>query len=170
MPFVRVGWAVGPFGVRGQLKFAYTTDHPEWLGKRKSYLLSDPRTGECREITVHDLQVRGEDFLLRIEGFDTPEDLQPLKGWDIGYIAARGELPRENSGDVYIFELPGMEVRDEQGSIIGRVVDVMDSGAHTVLELDAPGSPLVPFIDRHFPEVNLKAGYLVTNYPFVDRV
>jgi 16S rRNA processing protein RimM len=169
MPFVRVGWALAPFGVHGFLKFAYSTDHPEWITSRSSYLLSDPRSGECLEMRAAEVELRPENFVVRFAGYDTPELLEAFKGWDLGYSVKRGELPREEADDVYLFELQGLEVRDASGAVLGRVADVLDSGAHTILQLDAAGEPLMPFLKVHVPEVNLAEGYLVTTYPFPGR-
>ncbi|MDQ3023615.1 MAG: ribosome maturation factor RimM [bacterium] len=165
MPLVRVGWAVGPHGVKGALKFAYTTDHPEWIAKRATYILSDPRTKEALELTPLEIKTRGTDFTIRFAGYDAPEELEPLRGWNLGYVAKRGALPRENPDDVYLFELPGMQLRRPDGSVIGTVINVRESSAHTLLELDLPGEPLVPFIREHVPEVHLADGYMVCTYP-----
>jgi 16S rRNA processing protein RimM len=170
MPLVRVGWAVGPHGVKGALKFSYTTDHPEWLSSRATYLLSDPRTQEVLELTPVEVKTRGTDFTIKFAQYDAPEPLVDLKGWNLGYAARRGEVPRADPEDVYEFELPGMELRTPDGVLIAKVRQVRDSGAHTLLELDLPGEPLVPFIRQHVPEVNLAEGWMVCTYPLEEKV
>jgi 16S rRNA processing protein RimM len=170
VPLVRVGWAVGPHGVKGALKFNYTTDHPEWIAARKSYILSDPRTNETLELTPVDVKTRDTDFTIRFAEYDAPEPLAMLKGWNLGYVARRGELPREDPGDVYLFELPGMQLRRPDGSVIATVQNVRDSAAHTLLELDLTGEPLVPFIKEHVPEVNLAEGWMVCTYPLGEEL
>jgi 16S rRNA processing protein RimM len=168
MPLVRVGWAIGPHGVKGALKFAYTTDQPEWIQARARYILSDPRTGELVELNPEEVQTRPDNYTVRFAeygGPDAPEQVAWFKGWELGYVARRGELPRDNPDEVYLFELPGMELRRPDGSVIGRVADVLDSGAHTLLQLDLPGEPLVPFIREHVPKVNLVEGWMVCTYP-----
>jgi 16S rRNA processing protein RimM len=165
VPLVRVGWAVGPHGVKGAMKFSYTTDHPEWIKTRAHYLLSDPRTKEVLELTPVDVKTRDTDFTIKFAQYDAPEPLVDLKGWNLGYVVRRGDLPREDPEDVYEFELQGMELRRPDGSVIATVANVRDSGAHTILELDLPGEPLVPFIREYVPEVNLAQGWMVCTYP-----
>jgi 16S rRNA processing protein RimM len=165
MPLVRVGVALGPHGVKGALKFAYTTDHPEWIAAREHYLLSDPRSGESVTLTPVEVKTRPDNFLVQFAEYDAPEPLAQFKGWELGYVAARGELPREEPDEVFLFELPGLELRRPDGSVIGIVKDVLDSGAHTLLELDLPGEPLVPFIRQHVPEVHLAEGWMMCTYP-----
>jgi 16S rRNA processing protein RimM len=162
---VRVGWAIGPHGVKGALKFAYTTDHPEWISAREQYILSDPKSGESVTLTPVEVNTRPDNFTVLFAEYDAPEPLQQFKGWELGYSAARGELLRDDPDEVYLFELPGMELRRPDGSVIGVVRQVLDSGAHTILELDLPGEPLVPFIREYVPEVNLAQGWMVCTYP-----
>jgi 16S rRNA processing protein RimM len=165
VPFVRVGWAVGPHGVKGHLRFALTTDHPEWLAGRAGYLLTDPRSGESLALTPVETRILPDGFLMRFAEFDAPEPLAALKGWELGYCARRGELPRDEPDDVYLFELPGMELRRPDGTRLGRVSDVRDNGPHTVLELDGPGRPLVPFTREACPEIRIEEGVIICTYP-----
>ncbi|MCC7479640.1 16S rRNA processing protein RimM [bacterium] len=165
MPLVRIGYVLGPFGVHGDFKCAYTTDHPEWIAGRSHYLLSDPRSGECLRLNLAQVKLRDNDFLIRFGEFDAPEAIKQYTGWELLYSARRGELPRDEPGEVYLFELAGLEVRDPEGRVLGRVSEILDSGPHYLLQLDSPGEPLFPYIEQFTREVNLAEGYLVTAYP-----
>lgn len=165
MPLVRIGVVLSSFGVHGDMKCAYTTDHPEWIAGRKAYVLLDPRTGEAQTLHPLSVNLRDDHFTIRFAEFDAPEQLKPFSGWELGYYAKRGELPRDEPGEVYLFELAGLEVRDEQGAVLGHVSDILDTGPQFLLELDSPGRPLIPYMDRFVPEVNLEQGYLVSSYP-----
>jgi len=158
---------LGTFGVHGQLKCAYTTDNPELLAQRPIYVLVEPRTSECLPVTTVDVQLRKDNFLIRFEGHSAPEPLKFLAGWELTYPARIGELPREE-GEVYYFELLGMEVRRPDGTVLGRVTEVSDSGAHVLLEIDTKPPRLIPFIRQHVPEVSLEERWLITTYPLDD--
>ena len=158
---------LGTFGVHGHLKCAYTTDNPELLAQRGAYILVEPRTSECIPVTPVEVQLRKDNFLIRFEGHDAPEPLKFLSGWELTYPARIGELPREE-GEIYYFELLGMEVRRPDGAVLGRVIEVSDSGAHVLLEIDTSPPRLIPFIQQHVPEVNLEEGWLITTYPLDD--
>lgn len=158
---------LGTFGVHGHLKCAYTTDNPELLAQRSTYILVEPRTSECIPVTPVEVQLRKDNFLIRCAGHDAPEPLKFLSGWELTYPARIGELPREE-GEVYYFELLGMEVRRPDGTVLGRVIEVSDSGAHVLLEIDTSPPRLIPFIRQHVPEVNLEEGWLITTYPLDD--
>lgn len=160
---------LGAFGVNGYLKIALTTDRPERLGDRASYILFDPQTGECARLTPADVQLKGDHCLIRFDGYDAPEPLKPFSGWDLLYYIERGALDRE-PGEIYAFELLGLKVRRAAGANLGVVVDVIDSGAHTLLEVSALPARLIPFTSQYVTEVNLEEGYIVSSYPLDDYV
>ena len=165
---MHIGRVLGTFGVRGQLKCAYTTDNPELIPGCERLLLVDPRTHEILPLEVDDVQLRDANFLLRFNGITAPEPLKRFGGWHIARPVEIGSLPREE-GEIYYFELEGMEVRDPAGHVLGTVRAVMETPAHVLLEVTAPGSPLVPFTREHVPEVNLEEGWLVTTYPLGEQ-
>lgn len=164
MALVRVGVALGPHGVRGELKLSYTTDRRESLSAGRFYLLWDSQTNEAVQLTCDSVRELADACLLHFQEFDAPEPLSRFKGWSLLHCAARGELPRAE-GEVYLFELQGLEVRDASGTAFAHVADVVDSGAHVLLELDLPGRPYVPYVGQHIPVVNLEQGYLICTYP-----
>ena len=164
MTLVRIARVLGTFGVKGHLKLESSTDHPEWIATRPSYILADPRSNEFINVRVVEVGSKGRELLIRLEGYDSPEELKQFNGWELMYPAERGELPRE-PGEVFYFELPGLEVRDLEGIVLGVVLQASDSGAHTVLEISGGYKQLIPFTEQFVPEVNLAEGYLVTTYP-----
>lgn len=169
MPLVCVGILQSSFGIHGQAKFAYSTDHPEWLKRRKSYLLVDPYSHELLYVQLEQAELRPEHFVAKLDAFNAPETIKPYHAWELLYFARRGELPRE-AGEVYYFELPGLSVRDASGAVLGTVSEVVESGAHILLEVDALPDRFIPFTKQFVTHVDLAAGYLVTNYPLNDFV
>ncbi|HES58430.1 MAG TPA: 16S rRNA processing protein RimM [Firmicutes bacterium] len=168
MLLVRVGRVLKPHGVRGELKCALTTDNPELLSRRASYLLVDPTTGETEQLSLSNLRLQQESFIAQAGGYSAPEPLKRFAGWDIMYPARRGELPRDNPDQVYFFELLGMEVATPEGEVLGPVIQVLDTGAHVVLEIEG-FTQLVPFTREYVPTVDLAAGRLTTTYPLERR-
>ena len=169
MALVCAGYVLGTSGVRGHLKCAYTTDNPELLPHRQHYLLTEPRTGECALVTTAEVILREANFLIRFNEYNAPEPIKHLSGWNVMFCAKRGELPRE-PGEVYFFELEGMEVRDAAGRTLGRVIEVHDTPAGISLELDCQPPRLIPFTKQAIPDVDLEGGFLVTAYPLGETV
>lgn len=168
MPLVRVGSVRRPHGVRGQLRCDYRTDHPEWLAQRSHYLLHDKRSGETRELTLVGIDQLPDCFLIQFKEINSPEEGQHYNGWDLMYSVERGVLPRD-PGEVYFFELEGMEVRTSTGLVIGKVVDIAETGAGMFLEVHGDRQVLIPFTMEHVPELFLDEGYLISDYTLLPR-
>jgi 16S rRNA processing protein RimM len=76
----------------------------------------------------------------------------------------RDELPDPEEGSYYVFELVGLNVEEEGGRDLGRVVDVTPGLANDVLELDEGLS--LPLVDACVQEVDLAAGRIVVRRGF----
>lgn len=155
-------------GVRGFVKCACTTEYPELIPGREKYLLCDPQSGEALEVKLAEYKPQQGAFLARFEGFDAPEPLKRFGSWDLCFSARRGELPRDDPQEAYLFELQDMLVKHADGRTLGKVTAVIDSGAHTLLELDDAQQTLIPFTRQWVPSLDLDSGELVTTYPVED--
>jgi 16S rRNA processing protein RimM len=71
----------------------------------------------------------------------------------------RESLPPTEQNEYYAFELAGLEVVDEGGRALGRVVQVAPGVANDVLELDS--GLALPLVEACVREVNLERGRIV---------
>jgi 16S rRNA processing protein RimM len=76
----------------------------------------------------------------------------------------RGELPPPEEGEYYVFQLVGLEVEEEGGRALGRVVEVTPGPANDVLELE--GGLGLPLVDACIQEVDLAAGRILVRRGF----
>ena len=88
--------------------------------------------------------------------------------------AARGavlEIPREDlappeEGEFYVFQLVGLDVEEEGGRRVGRVVDVTPGITTDVLELDS--GHLLPMVEDCVREVQLERRRIVVAPGYAD--
>lgn len=78
----------------------------------------------------------------------------------------REELPPPRAGSYYVFQLVGLEVEEEGGRALGRVVDVARGIANDVLELDS--GLALPLADACVREVDLQSGRIVVAPGFAE--
>ena len=78
----------------------------------------------------------------------------------------RAELPPPDEGEYYVFQLVGLDVEEEGGRRLGRVVEVTPGPANDVLELD--GGLGLPLVDACVQEVDLAAGRILVRPGFSD--
>jgi len=76
----------------------------------------------------------------------------------------RSALPQPDEGEYYAFQLVGLEVQEEGGAILGRVVAISTNPANDVLELDT--GLALPLVDACVQEVDLAAGRILVQSGF----
>ena len=78
----------------------------------------------------------------------------------------RADLPEAEEGEFYVFQLVGLEVEEDGGRQLGRVVEVAPMPANDVLELDT--GVALPLVDACVQEVDLDAGRIIVRRGFAD--
>jgi 16S rRNA processing protein RimM len=76
------------------------------------------------------------------------------------------ELPKPEPGSWYAFQLVGLEVEEEGGRRLGKVVGVTPGVANDVLELD--GGSLLPIVGDCVRSVDLEAGRILIARGFAE--
>lgn len=79
---------------------------------------------------------------------------------------ARDELPAPDPDSYYVADLLALEVEEEGGRRLGRVVDVAPGAANDVLELDSGIS--LPFVETCVLDVDLVNGLIRVAVGFAD--
>ena len=126
---VIMGRLAGPYGVRGFARVQVFTEAVDSLLDFDEWLVGRQGHWETRKIA--EAAVYGDGLVARFEGIDTPEAARTLRGSDIAI--RRGDLPAPEEGEVYWVDLIGCGVVNRDGVHLGRVVDLMETGANDVL-------------------------------------
>jgi 16S rRNA processing protein RimM len=156
--FVAVGFVRGPHGLRGELKVDPLTDHPQRF-QRGAALWAGDRTYTVRSSHMHQ-----KTLLLQIEGIDTRGQAETLR--DLLLEIPETELPALAEGEYYRYQLLGMEVVDAEGQSLGRIEEVLDTGANDVYAVrNSDGELLLPAIDTVVKQVDVTAGRMVVEVP-----
>lgn len=141
-------------GVEGELKVAPLSDFPDrflagaalWAG------------GERR--TIAGVRPFRDTLLVTLEGIDTRSAAEALAG-TLLEVPER-ELAPLGEGEYYRFQILGLGVFDRAGQALGRVVEVLETGANDVYVIhDDEGELLVPAIDSVVVEIDLAGRRMV---------
>ncbi|ASQ47130.1 ribosome maturation factor RimM [Legionella clemsonensis] len=90
-----------------------------------------------------------EKFILaQIEGYSEREQVASLTNADIA--VSRDQLPALEEGEYYWHELINMQVVNQQGILLGTVVEIMPTGANDVLVIQGEKRYLVPYLPGQF--------------------
>ncbi len=157
-----LGRIVAPFGVQGWVRVHAFGDEPDsWRRMPQWWLAEDPEGDAWRPVTLKGLRVQGKGLVARFEGVDDRDGAEGLEGMYIG--APREALPKTAQDEYYWADLVGLEVGNQQGRRLGRVAEVIETGANAVLvvregEGDAMRERLLPFVAQVIKDVDVAGG------------
>jgi len=156
-----LGRISGVFGVKGWVKvFSYTEPREAVLGYA-SWLLG--QDGQWQSATVAEGQRHGKGVVARIDGFEDRDQAATLVGTQSG--VPRNELPETQDGHYYWSDLEGLMVVRSDGSELGEVAYLLETGAHDVMVIKGDTERLVPFVkDEIVVDVDLAAGVITVDW------
>ena len=156
-----LGRIVGLFGVKGWIKvFSYTDpreailDYDRWNLKK----------GDAWQTTrVVEGKRHGKSVIARLDGFDDRDAAAELVGRDIAI--ERDALPNPEDGRYYWSDLEGLQVVHRDGTTLGRVAYLLETGANDVLVTDGDKERLIPFVaGKVILDVDFAAGVITVDW------
>ncbi len=158
---VVLGKISGVYGVQGWVRVhSYTDPRDALLGYRDCLLR---HSGGWRPAQVAAGKVHGKGLIMRLAGIEDRDAAQALIGTEIG--VDRQALPEPEDGHYYWADLEGLEVRRVDGSVMGRVSHLLETGANDVLVVQGEQEVLIPFLTGSVvKDVDLAAGVIVVDW------
>ncbi len=117
---------------------------------------------ETKTLDVHG-RLQGRIVLAKLAGVETREDAEAYIGDKI-YIRPE-QLPALGEGEYYWSDLIGMEVESVQAEALGRVDEMLETGADDVMVIKGDRERLIPFvIDDIVREVDLNRRRIIVDW------
>jgi 16S rRNA processing protein RimM len=139
---IQLGYIAGVHGIRGWVRVHSYTDPRENIVAQRRWTLRQNNAVTEAEVVAG--RVQGKTVVAKLVGIDDRDAAAALVGAEIS--VGREALPACGEGEYYWADLEGMLVRDRQGQELGRVVRLLETGAHDVLVLDGQPERLIPFV------------------------
>lgn len=162
---VVLGRITAPYGVKGWLRLHAFGDEPArwrempewWLGPRANEF------ADWRPWALEAMRSHGAGWLVKLAGIDDRTAAERLRGHYVG--APREALPSTAADEYYWADLIGLAVFNARGEGLGRVVDLIETGAHAVLvvregEGEELRERLLPFVAAVVSEVDRQSGVI----------
>ena len=138
-----------------------TTDDVKRFKRLKRVTLD---TGKARDAgTV--LEIEGVKFfkqfaILKFRGIDSIEEAERYRKASL--LVPRSDAVRLRKDEYFVADLIGLNVRDEDGTEIGTLKDVIETGANDVYAIDLRDGRelLLPAIKQCVLEVDVEAGFI----------
>ena len=155
--FLECGKIVATHGLRGEVKVLPWCDGPEALVPIKTFYLDGGNTPKRAERC----RIQKNMVLLKLEGVDTPEAAQALRGRVLWLDREEDTL---EEGQYYIQDLIGLSVEDaDTGERYGILRDVTETGANDVYHVAFPDGrvQLIPAIPQVIVEIDIDGGKML---------
>ena len=155
--YLRIGTIMSTHGLKGEVKLFPTTDDPQHLRNVKEVWLvsEDGKNQAGTALTIRSVAFFKQFVIMAFNGYDRIEDVMPLLKKDL-YVSRDQAVPLEE-GEYYIGDLIGLNVVQEDGSLLGQLSDVIRTGANDVYIIKGEkGELLIPAIRSCILNVDLK--------------
>jgi 16S rRNA processing protein RimM len=155
---VSIGRVLRPQGRKGEVLAMPLSDHPKRFPELVEVSVEDT-AGALQRLRVTDCWPHKGRFVLKFEGIDSIDAADTLRGRDL--VIAENELLPLPPGSYYHHQLRGLRVQDPAGRPLGRVQDVLETGAVPVLQIDNDGREvLLPLAESFVAAVDVAGGAL----------
>lgn len=141
--FLEAGKVLRTHGIRGEVRFMHWCDSPEVLKKVPVLYFDSQGT---KPLKIVSRRLHGDMILFGFEGYDSPESARALVNRVL--FADRDQLVVPE-GATFISDLIGLDLIDDaDGSIIGKITDVVNRGSCDLYLVDLGGGR-----EEYFPAV-----------------
>jgi 16S rRNA processing protein RimM len=156
--YLAIGRVVRPFGLRGELRVRLMTDYPEQLGRlRTVYLGPETQPWQVEAVRLHQ-----EAALFKLVGCDDRTAAEMLRG-ALVQIARKDAVPLEDD-EYYEHQIIGLNVVEEDGTPLGKLTEIITTGANDVFVIIGPGGELLlPAIESVILDIDLDNGQMVVH-------
>ncbi|RQD70362.1 MAG: 16S rRNA processing protein RimM [Tindallia sp. MSAO_Bac2] len=151
MRFLKVGVVSNTHGVRGALKVQCLADEAERFLELEWVYTLEPE----KRYKILNVSIRPKDILLFLEGIDTMNQAEEMKGKFLYTDDTQRSALEEDQH--YIADLIGLKVYDIEDTYIGTVKQVMPTGANDILVIqseDGTKEHMVPNVREFVREIS----------------
>jgi 16S rRNA processing protein RimM len=152
-----IGVIVAPHGTRGEVRMLIWTHFPEHIPEIRSVFLDE----EERPRELRRARINGGLAILSLRGVNAREEAEALRGRVV-------RIPREaaaplDEGEFYHFDLIGIDVFTEDGTRVGVLDHIIETGANDVYVVkdDEGNEHLFPALTDVVPVIDIEQRRMV---------
>lgn len=162
--FISVARVAGVQGLNGEIKVQPLSDRPERFTTMAGKDLLWRRGEEFRRVLVQSVRAQGRFYVLSLDGYTTRTAAQDLFPGEL--VVTECELLPLPEGHYYIYQLIGLSVYDEHGTLLGKVKEVLQPGSNDVYVVSgARGEILLPALKSVIKVIDITRGEIHATLP-----
>ena len=162
---IAVGHIIGVHGLRGEVKVELYTDFPQRFAPGVVVLVGE----ELAEETIEQVREHKTHLLVKFAGIDGRSAAEGMR--NLWLFVDEADAAQLEEGAYWIHDIIGLDVFTEQGELVGRITDVLETGSNDVYVVAAAGDfnrgrdVLLPALDDVVLIVDLERGRMIVHLP-----
>lgn len=145
--FLPAGEIVNTHGIRGEVRVMPWADSPEFLLDFPVFYIDE------KPVKVTSARVQKTCVLLKLKGVDTVEAATALRGKTICIHRDDAQL---EDGAVFVDDLLGMEVYDQNGEKLGQIKDVLSLPKNDVYVVQGKHEYMIPAVKEYVKSIDVE--------------
>ncbi len=159
---VAVARIAKPRGLKGEVIADILTDFPERFDGLKTVIAVMPDESR-RELQLENHWLQSGRMVLKFAGINSIEDGETLRNAEI--CVPESDAVELDEGEYFDWQLAGCRVVTVSGEEIGRVRELMRTGATEILVVDGIKEYLIPFANAICTQVDIENGVILIDPP-----
>lgn len=151
-----IGRVAKPHGVKGKIKVDYFGEDPNRFPLYREVFIKN-HVGKLQTYEILEVIPQPPRLILRLKGIERIEEVESLVGKEI--LIERRSLPDLQEGEYYWFDILGMVVETPEGKRIGRVKEILPTGANDVYVVEGMRKEIyLPATEEVIQSIDIKRG------------
>ncbi len=159
MEKIKIGKIVNAVGLKGEVKVYNYSDSPEAYERADAIYMGDAL------LAVENVRLQKHMVILKLSGIDDRNGAEAAKGKDL--FITEADLPVLPAGQFYVRDLIGMAVKEQDGTPLGKVVNVLQNTAQDIFEVERENGKqlLIPKVDEFVINIDMRQGEIEVRLP-----
>ena len=147
--YLPAGEIVNTHGIRGEVRVLPWADSADFLLDFKTFYVDE------KPMKVSQSRVQKTCVLVKFKGVDTVEAAALLRGKTVCIDRDDAEL---EDGAVFVDDLLGMEVTDQNGTMLGKITDVLTMPKNDVYVVQGEHEYMIPAVKEYVKNIDVAGG------------
>jgi len=164
--YLRIGMILRPHGIHGAVKLLpLTSDTRRFLKLKEAFVEQD---GGYSPVEAMEVSVQPDTVLLRLSNCETREQAEELRN---KYLCVdRAHATKLPDGQYFVVDLIGCAVQDSEGTPLGNLTDVLETGANDVYVIKGKRTLLIPALKKLLQEVDVVEKRIILSSSVLEEV
>ncbi len=173
--WIPIAKVIKPHGVKGEVKVKFFSDDEVLLENLKESVLFREKDNLIVNVGIEKLRKTPKGFIVSFDGFNNIANAERIRNCVL--YMNKDKLPSTKNDEFYFFQLIDCEVYDDDnGSLVGIVSDIIETGANEVLVVTREKSrfsfeeELIPFTKEFVRNIDLCKKTILVKKPVYEEL